>query len=95
VAAPLGPLARAYPKATLRVTTPDARPGFTRDYNGARIEFLTLDRLLERIRAAWSEYFTHSTPRQGIRPPGEELWHLQAACPRAAPCRLEVGDTAG
>ena len=41
--------ARAYPKAALCVTTPDARPGFTRDYRGVRVEFLTLDRLVERI----------------------------------------------
>ncbi|HXP63063.1 MAG TPA: hypothetical protein VN829_21360, partial [Dongiaceae bacterium] len=40
--------ARAYPKATLCVTTPDARPAFTRDYRGVRVEFLTLDRLVER-----------------------------------------------
>jgi len=41
--------ARAYPKATLLVTTPDARPAFTRAYRGVRIEFLTLDRLVKRI----------------------------------------------
>lgn len=46
--------ARAYPAATLCVTTPDARPAFTRDYSGVRIEFLTLDRLVERITAATS-----------------------------------------
>jgi predicted AAA+ superfamily ATPase len=41
--------ARAYPKATLLVTTPDARPAFTRAYRSVRIEFLTLDRLVKRI----------------------------------------------
>ena len=44
--------ARAYPKAKLLVTTPDARPAFTRDHSGVRIEFLTLDRLVERITSA-------------------------------------------
>ncbi len=43
--------ARAYPKAKLLVTTRDARPAFTRDCAGVRIEFLTLDRLLDRIRS--------------------------------------------
>jgi len=41
--------ARAYPKAELVVTTPDARPGFTRQYSGVRIQFLTLDRLVQRV----------------------------------------------
>jgi uncharacterized protein len=41
--------ARAYPDAILRVVTPDARPAFTREYNGVKVEFLTLDRLMERI----------------------------------------------
>jgi predicted AAA+ superfamily ATPase len=41
--------ARAYPKVTLVVTTPDARPAFTRTYRGNRIEFLTLDRLAKRV----------------------------------------------
>jgi predicted AAA+ superfamily ATPase len=41
--------ARAYPKVTLVVTTPDARPAFTRTYRGTRIEFLTLDRLAKRV----------------------------------------------
>jgi acetyl-CoA synthetase len=36
-------------KAKLLVTTPDARPAFTRIYSAVRIEFLTLDRLVERI----------------------------------------------
>ncbi|HRI14005.1 MAG TPA: AAA family ATPase [Verrucomicrobiota bacterium] len=41
--------ARAYPKAKLLVTTPDAGPAFTRDHSGVEIEFLTLNRLVERI----------------------------------------------
>jgi len=41
--------ARAYPKATLLVTTPDARPAFTRNYSGIEVQFLTLDRLVARI----------------------------------------------
>ena len=41
--------ARAYPKATLLVTTPDARPGFTRKYSGIEVQFLTLDRLTARL----------------------------------------------
>ena len=41
--------ARAYPKATLLVTSPDARPGFTREFAGVNIQFLTLDRLVERL----------------------------------------------
>jgi hypothetical protein len=44
--------ARAYPKATLRVATPDARPGFTHDCSGVRTEFLTLNCLVERITSA-------------------------------------------
>jgi hypothetical protein len=44
--------ARAYPKAALCVAAPDAQPAFTRDYSGVRIEFLTLDRLVERITCA-------------------------------------------
>jgi predicted AAA+ superfamily ATPase len=42
--------ARHYPKATLLVTTPDALPAFTRKYSGTEVHFLTLDRLVERIR---------------------------------------------
>jgi len=38
--------ARAYPKATLLVTAPDARPAFTRKYSGIEVRFLTLDRLV-------------------------------------------------
>jgi hypothetical protein len=41
--------ARAYPKATLLVTTPDARPAFTRNYSGSEVQFLTLDHLAARI----------------------------------------------
>ena len=41
--------ARLYPKATLLVTAPDARPAFTRNYNGSEVQFLTLDRLTARI----------------------------------------------
>ena len=41
--------ARLYPKATLLVTTPDARPAFTRKYSGLEVHFLTLDRLVERF----------------------------------------------
>ena len=40
---------RIYPNATLLVTTPDARPAFTRNYNGSEVQFLTLDRLVELI----------------------------------------------
>jgi len=43
--------ARAYPKATLLVTTSDARPAFTRKYSGIEVQFLTLDRLVARIAA--------------------------------------------
>jgi predicted AAA+ superfamily ATPase len=43
--------ARAYPKAALCVSTPDVQPAFTREYRGVRIEFLPLDRLVERITA--------------------------------------------
>ena len=41
--------ARIYPKATLLVTAPDARPAFTRNYSGIEVQFLTLDRLTARI----------------------------------------------
>ena len=41
--------ARLYPKAALLVTAPDARPAFTRNYNGIEVQFLTLDRLAARI----------------------------------------------
>lgn len=39
---------RAYPKATLLVTPPDARPAFTRNYDGAKVQFGALDRLAAR-----------------------------------------------
>ena len=41
--------ARRYPRATLLVTARDARPAFTRDYNGIEVQFLTLERLVARI----------------------------------------------
>ena len=41
--------ARAYPKATLLVTTADARPAFTRRYSGIDVQFLTLNSLAARI----------------------------------------------
>lgn len=41
--------ARLYPKATLLVTTPDARPAFTKKHSDIEVHFLTLDRLVERI----------------------------------------------
>jgi hypothetical protein len=40
---------RAYPKATLLVTAPDAKPAFTRKYNGTAVQFLTLNSLVARI----------------------------------------------
>ncbi|OFW28423.1 MAG: hypothetical protein A3H97_14840 [Acidobacteria bacterium RIFCSPLOWO2_02_FULL_65_29] len=43
---------RAYPRATLLVTTPDARPPFTRNYDGIDVQFLTLNRLVARIAGA-------------------------------------------
>ncbi len=41
--------ARAYPEATLLVTTPDSRPAFARTYSGIEVNFLTLDRLVGLI----------------------------------------------
>jgi predicted AAA+ superfamily ATPase len=41
--------ARAYPGFALVVVAHDARPAFARDYDGVRVDFLTLDRLAERI----------------------------------------------
>jgi predicted AAA+ superfamily ATPase len=41
--------ARAYPKPDLLVVTTDARPAFVRQYDGRRVHFPTLDRLVERI----------------------------------------------
>lgn len=43
--------ARAYPKADLLVTAPDAGPAFTREYAGVRVEFVALDGLLECVAA--------------------------------------------
>ena len=43
--------ARAYPKPDLLVVTTDARPAFVRQYDGRRVHFLTLDRLVDRITA--------------------------------------------
>ncbi len=41
--------ARAYPNATLLVTSPDAKPSFTRRYNAVEVRFLTLDGLIRLI----------------------------------------------
>ena len=41
--------ARAYPKPDLMVVTTDAHPAFVRQYEGRQVQFLTLDRLVERI----------------------------------------------
>jgi len=41
---------RAYPKHDLLVVTTDARPAFVRQYDDRQVHFLTLDRLVERIR---------------------------------------------
>ena len=41
--------ARLYPKTTLLVTTPDARPAFTRTYNGCEVQFLSLAQLATRL----------------------------------------------
>lgn len=41
--------ARHYPKATLLVTAHDAKPAFTKEYGEARVHFLTLDNLTDRI----------------------------------------------
>ena len=41
----------AYPKPDLLVVTTDARPAFVRQYAGRKVQFLTLDRLVERITA--------------------------------------------
>jgi predicted AAA+ superfamily ATPase len=43
--------AKAYPEALLVVVTNDAKPAFSRDYSGVKVEFITLDRLVERITA--------------------------------------------
>ena len=41
--------ARLYPKATLLVTTTDARPAFSRTYNGTEVQFLPLDQIAARL----------------------------------------------
>ena len=41
---------RAYPKHDLLVVTTDARPASVRQYDDRQVHFLTLDRLVERIR---------------------------------------------
>ena len=43
--------AHAYPKHDLVVVATDARPSFVRHYDGRQVQFLTLDRLVERITA--------------------------------------------
>jgi len=43
--------AKAYPEAQLVVVTRDAKPAFSRDYSGVKVEFITLDMLVERITA--------------------------------------------
>jgi uncharacterized protein len=47
--------ARAYPKSELLVVTTDARPAFAREHNGRHVQFLTLDRLVERITGTLSQ----------------------------------------
>jgi predicted AAA+ superfamily ATPase len=44
--------AHAYPNATFLVATPEARPAFARHYSGIEVNFLTLDRLVERLGTA-------------------------------------------
>jgi hypothetical protein len=45
----LAVFARAYPRHELLVVTTDAHPGFTREYSGRPVRFLTLAALLERL----------------------------------------------
>jgi hypothetical protein len=40
---------RAYPNTDLVVTSPDAHPAFARDYAGASVRFMTLDRLVAEL----------------------------------------------
>lgn len=40
---------RGYPNAELLVTSPDAHPAFTREYDGRRVHFTTLDRLIAKV----------------------------------------------
>jgi hypothetical protein len=42
--------ARAYPEAVLFVATTDAHPPFIREFDGRRVQFLTLDRLVREVR---------------------------------------------
>lgn len=41
--------AKSYPKATLIAVATDAKPAFTRENGGVKVEFITLDTLIERI----------------------------------------------
>lgn len=41
--------AKSYPKAALVVVATDAKPAFTREYSGVKVEFITLNTLIERI----------------------------------------------
>ncbi len=41
--------AKSYPKASCIVVTDDASPAFTRDYAGLQIDFMALDKLIERL----------------------------------------------
>jgi hypothetical protein len=41
--------AKSYPNAILVVVATDAKPAFTREYSGVKVEFITLDTLIERI----------------------------------------------
>ncbi len=42
---------RAYPRAELIVVTTDADPAFVREYDGHKVRFLTLDRVIDSIAA--------------------------------------------
>jgi predicted AAA+ superfamily ATPase len=41
--------ARAYPKCRLMVVAQDARPAFTQEFDGRKVEFLTLEGLIEQV----------------------------------------------
>jgi predicted AAA+ superfamily ATPase len=43
--------ARAYPKTKLLVTSPDARPSFTREYDGSEMQFVTVGQLIDTLAA--------------------------------------------
>ncbi len=47
--ASLSAFARAYPRHELLVVTTDAQPAFAREYAGHPVQFLTLERLVERL----------------------------------------------